>query len=103
VLWTGIDSQFFLLITAATLPPSIPSPLSCPDGSDDDDDMLDLTSAAVPLQAIRRKDPHPLPQILQKRTFSDLSTCQLARLLGSATAALCEHDCRNGFRTPLRC
>src|SRR5712692_8831166 len=57
VLWSGVDSQLFLLIGAETLRPPISSPLSCPDDPDDDE-MIDLTSPAASFQTNRKMDPH---------------------------------------------
>jgi hypothetical protein len=101
VLWSGIDSQFFVLITDGTLPASIPSPLSFPDDSDDDE-MIVLTSATASFQAIRKKDHHPLPQDLRRGNFSDLSSCQLF-LVPAPTDGARRLDCSDECETPLRC
>src|SRR5262249_31052773 len=70
VFWSGIDSQFFQLIAAETLPPPVPSPLSYPDDPDDDE-MIELTDTTTAFQANRKRDPHSLPQELRKGNFSD--------------------------------
>jgi hypothetical protein len=101
VLWSGIDSQFFMLITDGTLPASIPSPLSFPDDSDDDE-MIVPTSTTVSLQVIRKKDHHPLPQDLRRGNLSDLSSCQLSRLPAWSDCAG-RLDFSEECETPLRC
>jgi len=101
VFWSGIDSQFFQLVDAETLPLPVPSPLSYSDDSDDDE-MIELTDTRAPFQVNRKKDAYSLPQDLQKGDFSDLSSCQFSRL-PAPTKGVCEPDCRDDFETPLRC
>jgi len=101
VFWTGIDSQFFMLIGAGTLPPPISSFPSCVDDLEDDE-MIGLAATTAPFQANRKKDPHSLPQDFRKGNFSELFSCQLSRL-PALTEELGGHDCKDDFDAPLRC
>src|SRR5262245_36653279 len=71
VFWIGIDSQFFQLIAAATLPGPIPLSLSLLDDSDDDD-MIDLTGTMRTFRTTREKEHQFLPQMSGRRSFSNL-------------------------------
>jgi hypothetical protein len=101
VFWTGIDSQFFMLIGAGTLPPPVSSAPSCLDDLDDDE-MIGLTATRTPFQANRKKDPPSLPHNLRKGIFSELSSCQLSPFPAS-TEELGGYDRQDDFDTPLRC
>jgi hypothetical protein len=101
VFWTGIDSQFFQLIAAESLPPPSRSPLSCPDDSDDDE-MINLTSTTTSLLMKYKKDPHSLPQDLHKGNCSGLSSFDLSCLPVPSEDRRTK-ECGDNFETPLRC
>src|SRR5262249_49654235 len=101
VFWTGLDSQFFQLIAAETIPPPSPSPLSCPDDSDDGE-VINLASTTTSFLIKYKKDPHSLPQDLHKGNFSGLSSCDLSCLPVPGKDRR-THECGDNFETPLRC
>ena len=98
VFWTGIDSQFFQLIAAETLPGPIPYSLLSLDDSDNDE-MIDLTGSSRTFQTTR-KEHQPLPHIFLKRTLSNLSLFQLP-LLPTSNEDACGSS--GNIKTPLRC
>ena len=100
VFWTGIDSQFFMLITDAALPLSTSS-TSYPDDSDDDE-MIDLKSTAESFQAIGKKNHHSLPQYSWNRFHLDVSSRQHFQLMAS-NGAPWGHLFSDLLKTPLRC
>lgn len=101
VLWSVVDSQFFLLIGAETPRPPISSPLSCPDDPDDDE-MIELTRPAASFRTDSRMDPLSLPQDLRKANFSSLFSRRVSGLSVLAVVAWGRHG-KDDFETPLRC
>ena len=99
ILWAGIDSQAFQLSQSGFLLLGCNSPLSCPQGSDNDEMLIVVSDSKV----YGRKEPNSLTRDFPGTTVSDLSICRHSFLVDSLADATCEPDHRNGFGAPLLC